>query len=204
MVTARKIRTGALIRLQAIFVLIVSTAAALAQQDIWSRVKPRFDAPQLSAATVSNQRLTAIHRLLRTNRKSIGWECGGDQLNDLLKSLTFATIPLSDTHEVLLVEAGAGCARGGQGSNGAMWLVSFDGNIPSLIATPKDGFNGWLFAIEPATSHGYHDLVLGWHMGAGEGTLNYLKFDGKSYKGVGGASDTADDDDNLKIVPIPK
>ncbi len=191
-------------RLQPIFVPIVLAGAAAAQQDIWSHVKPRFDTPNLATATVSDQRLTAIHRLLRTNRKSIGWECGGDQLNELLKSLTFTTIPLSDTREVLLVEAGAGCARGGQGSNGAMWLVSFEGDIPSLIATPRGGFSGWLFAIQPDTSHGYHDLVLGWHMGAGEGTLNYLKFDGKSYQGVGSASYTSDDDDNLKIVPIPK
>ena len=191
-------------RLQTIFVLIAVAGAAVAQQDIWSHVKPHFDAPQLSTATVSKERLAAIRRLLRENRRSIGWPCDGTELNELLDGLTFESIPLSPGHEVLLVQAGAGCARGGQGSNGAMWLVSIDGNTPSLIATPKGGFSGWLFAIEPETSHGYHDIVLGWHMGAAEGTLNYLRFDGKSYQGVGSAAYTVDDNDNLKIVPIPK
>ena len=191
-------------QVQAIFVLMVSAAAAVAQQDIWSHVKPQFDAPTLAAATVSTDRMTAIHRLLRENRRSIGWPCGEDELKQLLDGLTFQNIPLSPGHEVLLVQAGAGCARGGQGSNGAMWLVSFEGNTPSLIASPKGGFSGWLFAIEPTISHGYHDIVLGWHMGATEGTLNYLRFDGKSYQGVGSASYTVHDNDTLKIVPIPK
>lgn len=191
-------------RLRAILVLVFSAAAAVAQQDIWSHVNPHSDTPQLATANVSDSRLAAIHRLLREHRRSIGWECGGDQINELLKGLTFENIPLSAAHDVLLVEAGAGCARGGQGSNGAMWLVSFEGDTPLLIATPKDGFNGWLFAIQPSTSHGYRDIILGWHMGAAEGNLNYLKFDGKSYRGVGSASYTVDDNDNMKIVPIPR
>jgi len=191
-------------RLRAILVLVISAAAAVAQQDIWSHVKPQFDFPQLAAANMSDSRLAAVRRLLRRNRKSIGWECGGDELTELLKGLTFETIPLSPAHEVLLVEAGAGCARGGQGSNGAMWLVRFDGDTPALMATPKDGFSGWIFAIQPSTSHGYRDIILGWHMGATEGGLNYFKFDGKSYRGVGSASYTVDDSDQLKIVPNPR
>jgi hypothetical protein len=138
------------------------------------------------------------------SQKSIGCECGGNQLDAMLKELSFETIPLSPAHEVLLVQAGAGCARGGQGSNGAMWLVRFDGDTPLLMATPKDGFNGWLFSIQPSTSHGLRDIILGWHMGATEGNLNYLRFNGKSYQGIGSAAYTVDDDDRLKIVPNPK
>ncbi len=191
-------------RFAAIAVLAISASAALAQPDLWSHVRPQFDLPQLSAATVSDSRLVAIRGLLRENTKSIGWECSGDELDEMLKGLTFETIPLSDGRDVLLVQAGAGCARGGQGSNGAMWLVRFLGDTPLPMATPKDGFNGWLFSIQPSTSHGFRDIILGWHMGAREGGLNYLRFDGKSYQPIGSASYTVDDNDNLKIVPNPK
>jgi hypothetical protein len=191
-------------RFTAIAVLVISASGALAQADLWSHVRPQFDLPQLSAATLSDSRLVAIRRLMRENTKSIGWECSGDQLDEMLKGLTFENIPLSDGHDVLLVQAGAGCARGGQGSNGAMWLVRFEGDTPLLMATPKDGFNGWLFSIQPSTSHGFRDIVLGWHMGARVGGLNYLRFDGKSYQPIASASYTVDDDDNLNIVPNPK
>jgi hypothetical protein len=191
-------------RFAAVVVLAISASAALAQPDLWSHVKPHFDTPQLSAAAVSDSRRAAIHRLIREHRKTIGWECGGDQLDAMLKGLTFESILLSPEHEVLLVETGAGCARGGQGSNGAMWLVRFDGDAPVLMATPKDGFNGWIFSIQPSTSHGFRDIILGWSMGAAEGNLNYLRFDGKSYQCIGSATYTTDDGDHLKIVPIPK
>jgi hypothetical protein len=184
------------------FVLMVSSALAIAQADLWSHVNRKFDTPQLASASVSDARLTAIRNLLRENRKSIGWNCGGEQLEELLKGLTFETIPLSSSEDVLLVESGGGCARGGQGSNGAMWLVRFSHDTPQLIATPRDGFNGWIFAIQPFTSHGLRDIVLGWRMGADSGSLNYFKFDGRLYRGVGSATYNVDENDTLKIQPI--
>ena len=84
-----------------------------------------------------------------------------------------------------------------------MWLVRFSGETPQLVATPKDGFNGWIFAIQPSTSHGLRDIILGWSMGVDSGSLNYFKFDGKSYRAVGSATYTVDDNDKVKIVPIP-
>ena len=192
-------------RLPVLFTLVFSAVTAHAQQDIWSHVKPQFDLPTLASATLSDARQAAVRRLLRQNKTSIGWECEGDDaLNEMLKGLTYKNIPLSDAQPVLLVEADAGCARGGQGSNGAMWLVRFDADTPVLMATPKGGFDGWLFSIEPSSSHGYRDIILGWHMGASEGGLNYFRFDGKTYRGIGSASYTVGDDDHLKIVPNPK
>ncbi len=188
----------------AVALLMMLAGVARAQQDIWSHVDPHFNSPQLAAAKISNSRELAIRNLLRQNRTSIGWECGGDQLAEMLNRLKFETMPISAAQDVLLVEAGAGCARGGQGSNGAMWLVRFDGDAPALMATPKGGFNGWLFAIQPATSHGYRDIILGWSMGAGGGTLSYFRYDGKSYRAIGSAEYSVNDDDSLKFVPLSK
>jgi len=108
----------------------------------------------------------------------------------------FEEIPLAANHRVLLVQAGRGCARGGQGANGAMWLIRFDGEVPVLLASPEGDFNGWLYSIQPTLSHGYHDLVLGWHMGADNYNLTYFRFDGKSYVVVGRANEA-----NGEIVP---
>ena len=82
-----------------------------------------------------------------------------------------------------------------------MWLIRFDGETPALIATPKGGFSGWIYSIEPTTNKGYHDLILGWHMGADQGGLNYFRFNGKSYQGEGSATYTIDDNDHWHIVP---
>ena len=99
---------------------------------------------------------------------------------------------------MILAEAPAGCARGGQGSNGAMWVIRFEGATPALLATPDD-FSGWLFAVLPTLSHGYPDIVLGWHMSAAESGLNYMRFNGKIYRSIGGASLVSDDAGNPKI-----
>ena len=92
--------------------------------------------------------------------------------------------------------------RGGQGANGAMWVIRLDGVAPALLATPEQ-FSGWLFLVQPTQSHGYPDIVLGWHMSAREATLNYFRFDGRQYGRLGTASLLFDDDGNAKIVPAP-
>lgn len=184
--------------------LCICSSLALAQADLWKQVSTQQPDVQLGEAQISPVRLQAIHKFMRAHSSSIGWTCEGDDLNELLKGLTFHTIPLSDQAEVLLAEAGAGCARGGQGANGAMWLIRFQGETPVLIASPKDGFNGWIHSILPTTSHGLHDIVLGWSIGAGQGGLNYLRFDGNSYQGLSSATYTVDDNDHWHIVPNPK
>jgi hypothetical protein len=84
-----------------------------------------------------------------------------------------------------------------------MWVIRFDGNTPALLATPKE-FSGWLFSVGPSSSHGYPDIVLGWHMSAAEANLSYFRFDGKSYHSIGTATLQTDDQENQKIVPNPK
>ncbi len=101
------------------------------------------------------------------------------------------------------MEAG-GCARNGQGSNGAMWLVVWRDGQPQVIASPGADFNGWLYDIQPQSHHGFHDIVLGWHMGYAEIDLTYFTFDGTRYKAVSYATLQNDDAGGGKIVPHPK
>ncbi|WP_348261886.1 hypothetical protein P8935_19035 [Telmatobacter sp. DSM 110680] len=177
--------------------LMFAGMSAVAQSpEIWNQVNPQIDLPQLPSVTPSDTQLKAIAALLRRVDKKDIWECEGNDRDEMIKGLTFQAIPLAPEHKVLLAQAGEGCARGGQGSNGAMWLIRFKGGVPILMASPQRGFNGWLYAIQASASHGYRDIVLGWHMGADEAVLNYFRFDGKSYVAIGSATNTEG-----KIVP---
>ena len=129
-----------------------------------------------------------------------GWECGDDR-SDLIRGLKFEQIDLSADKPVTMVEAGAGCGRGGQGSNGAMWLIRFQGDEAVLLAGPAQSFNGWLYAVQAQQSHGYRDVVLGWHMSSREAGLSYFRFDGKLYRMIGTAKMTWDDNGNGTIAP---
>jgi len=184
-------------------VFAVCSIAARAQSDIWKRVNPEFDMPQLRSVTPSDMQLGAIARLLRQRDSGDSWGCEGSEFDDMIKGLKFEVLPLAPDHEVLLAQAGAGCARGGQGANGAMWLIRFEGATPVLMASPKDGFNGWLYSIQPSISHGFCDIVLGWHISAAETGLSYFRFNGKSYVAVGSATRTQDDDKG-KIISAAK
>jgi hypothetical protein len=189
-------------RLQLLFALIFSAATALAQAGLWSHVSPQAGPQRLQPATLSDAQLKSFGRLIREQKPGEIWECEAAGLDELINGLTFESIPLSDKQNLVLAEAPAGCARGGQWANGAMWIIRFDGDTPALLATPKE-FSGWLFSIQPTLSHGYPDIVLGWHMGAMESGLSYFRFDGKSYHRIGTASLQSDDEENEKIVPAP-
>ena len=119
------------------------------------------------------------------------------------ENLKFEELPVSETEKIVLVEAGNGCARGGQGSNGAMWVIRFQGDKFSFLATPEQQFNGWLYSIQETTSHGFRDLVLGWHMGAFETDLSYFRFDGACYQVIGAATRVTDENGAEKIIPQP-
>ena len=83
-------------RLALAVALLVCSSFACAQADLWKHVstQPNF---QLGDAQISPARLEAIHQFMRAHRSSIGWTCeGDDDLSELLKGLTFRTIPLSD------------------------------------------------------------------------------------------------------------
>lgn len=120
---------------------------------------------------------------------------------DWVEKVTFEELPISNTEKAVLVEAGMGCARGGQGANGAMWVIRFKDDKLSFLATPEHQFSGWLYSIQPTTSHSLRDLVLGWHVSGRESNLGYFRFDGTSYRLRGTAQLLADDDGQLKILP---
>lgn len=81
-----------------------------------------------------------------------------------------------------------------------MWLIRFSGTRPDLISPSE--FEGRLYAVQPAKSHGYHDIVLGWHNSAFETDLRYFRFDGTVYRPVSSALRIADFATGvLKITP---
>ena len=189
-------------RLRVLIALIFSATAALAQTSIWSQVSPQDGPQQLLPASLSDAQLKSLAHLLRHQKPGEIWECEAADLDGLIEDLTFKSIPLSGKLTLVLAEAPAGCARGGQGANGAMWVVRFDGDKPILLATPKE-FNGWLFSVQPL-GHGCPDIILGWHVSASEAGLSYFRFDGKSYHSIGAAKLETDDNENQKIVPNPQ
>lgn len=187
-------------RFTILFTVFLCGSFATAQSSLWNHVSTAYNPPKLFSASISDSQHEAIISLLRRQDSSGLWDCEGDELKEMLKGLKFETIPLSSGRTVLLVEAGVGCARGGQGSNGAMWLISLEGRLPVLVASPEENFGGWLYSIQPASNHGFHDIVLGWHMGAFKTGLAYFQFDGKSYRAISTAT-LLDDDGSSRIVP---
>ena len=173
------------------------------QSDIWQHVSAKPGSMQLSSITPSPEQLVIVRKALAARVGLDNWPCAEGDEPDWVEKVTFKELPVSTTEEVVLVEAGMGCARGGQGSNGAMWVFQFKGGKPTFLATPERKFNGWLYSIQPSTSHGFRDLVLGWHMSASESNLNYFRFDGKSYHLLGSAQLLVDEDGVAKIVPRP-
>ena len=190
-------------RFPLLMALVFSASTALVQADLWSHVSPQAGPQPLQPASLSDAQLKSFAHLLRQQKPEEIWECEAADMDDLIKGLRFYSIPITPQQNVVLAEAPAGCAHGGQGANGAMWVIRFDGNTPALLATPKE-FSGWLFCVGPSSSHGYPDIVLGWHMSAAEANLSYFRFDGKSYHSIGTAKLQTDDQENHKIVPNPK
>lgn len=153
-----------------------------AQVSLWDSVRTsdiHFQPLKESNPSDSQRRLIAGPLKARM-AASHGW-CAAFPSDDWLANLSYRIIPVTAGREVWLVEAGVGCARGGQGSNGAMWLIRFDAGKPVLLASPEGDFGGFLYSIQETTSHDYKDLVLGWHMSAREADLTYFRFDGQSY-----------------------
>lgn len=177
-----------------------------AQADVWQHVSTSPSATQLQRVPVSKAQFDAIRNALTAGGGS-GWQscdvADGAEA-DWTQALIFEELPVSTTENVMLVEVGPGCARGGQGANGAMWVVRLEGTKPVLLATPLHSFNGWLYSIQPTTSHGLRDLVLGWHVSSRETGLSYFRFNGTSYRWIGTATLQGDADGNAKITPSRK
>jgi hypothetical protein len=82
-----------------------------------------------------------------------------------------------------------------------MWVIRLHGRKLSFLATPQQQFNGWLYSIQPATSHGFRDLVVGWHVSAAETGLSYFRFDGTSYQRISTATQITVENSAVKIIP---
>jgi hypothetical protein len=191
-------------RLSIALTLAFCLQSGMAQSDLWQHVGTHSSAarqPHRFTPPPSQQK--SIVRLLKARVSLDGW-CDSADDDAWLNDLSYETIPVSPRARVLLVEAGRGCARGGQGSNGAMWLIRFDGTHPTLLASPQQRFNGWLYSVEPTTGNGYRDIVLGWHMSAFEADLSYFRFDGKSYRNISSATFRDDEDGTERIIPGPR
>jgi hypothetical protein len=182
------------------FLLFYSLPLFPAQTDLWQNIA-RSNPINLKISAPSRAQLVEVKKALLARVRLDNWPCAELSGAEWTENLQIEELPVSETDKILLVEAGPGCARGAQGANGAMWIIRFRGDKLSFLATPQQQFNGWLYSIQETTSHGFRDLVLGWHMSAGETDLNYFRFDGTSYKWLGAASQFKDADGTEKIIP---
>jgi hypothetical protein len=185
-------------RLPALLLVFVCSASAQTPPP-WKDVSTAPVSRNLDPATLSAAQRSSLASLLR--RHLGGWECGGEDFRQLIEGLSFDQLPLAPGANAVLVSSGSGCARGGQGANGALWVVRFYGVHPVLLASPDNQFSGWLYSVQPSSGHGYRDIILGWHMSAAEAGLTWFRFDGKAYQPIGSASLLSDDGENLRIVP---
>ena len=186
-----------------ILVLIGSLGTFPGQTDIWKKVGG-YSPGDLKIYAPSQVQLVGVKKALVARVRLDNWPCAEED-EDLqwTENLKFEELPVSAREKIVLVEAGTGCARGGQGSNGAMWIIRFQGDKSSFLATPEQQFNGWLYSIQQTTSHGFRDVVLGWHMGGGETGLSYFRFNGACYQRIGAATQLTDEDNVERIIPKP-
>jgi hypothetical protein len=183
-----------------ILVLMYSLASFPGQTELWQKVEG-YRPVHLKIYVAGPAELVRVKKAVAARVGLDNWPCAEEEDTDWTENLKFEELPVSVTERIVLVEAGTGCARGGQGSNGAMWIIRFQGDKFSFLATPQQQFNGWLYSIQQTTSHGFRDLVLGWHMSAGQNDLSYFRFDGKSYQRIGTATHLTDEDGAEKIIP---
>jgi hypothetical protein len=186
-----------------IVVLVYSLLSFPGQTDLWKKVGHYDPMQRLKIYAHSPAQLVRVKKALVARVRLDNWPCAVEDDTEWTENLKFEELPVSVTEKIVLVEAGTGCARGGQGSNGAMWIIRFQGEKFSFLATPQQQFSGWLYSIQRTTSHGFRDLVLGWHMGGGETGLSYFRFDGACYQRIGAATQLMDKDDVEKIIPKP-
>ncbi len=191
------------IKVAFVWAMMLSSAPLYAQEDPWANVKPADLRVVLEPVDLTESQKAAIADLFKRTGQLNVWGCTAeDDGQDLLSGLSAKQIPLSSDHNVLLLEAGPGCARGGQGSNGAMWLIRVDEGRMVFLATPEESFGGWLCSIQRASHFGYRDIIVGWHMSAFETDLTYFRFDGRIYRNIGAAEAVADEHGS-RIIPRP-
>src|ERR1700733_11755979 len=89
---------------------------------IWAGVDTERPDGMTPPATLSDSQQDGVRRVIHSHAKLDGLEeCDELEPNgEWSKKLQFESIPVTATRQVILAEAGVGCARGGQGANGAM------------------------------------------------------------------------------------
>jgi hypothetical protein len=189
------------IRLAILLTLLLTAPTLTAQASPWSRVSPSYNPPKTPRAHLTQAELAAIRNVLRSPAQRDIWECGDDPNPDWINGIMIDVISLAPGHKTFLIQAGPGCARGGQGSNGAMWIVELHGSSASVLASPKHDFGGWLFSVQPNPHNVYSDIVLGWHMSAFESDLTYFRFNGHSYNRIGSAILKGEGDGKGTLIP---
>jgi hypothetical protein len=135
--------------------LLATLLAGPAVAAPWSQLPAKLEAPQLPDAELSAAQLKSIAALLRAPGALGDWDCAPEEMDALVHGSRFQSVPLASPGTFVVAQAPAGCARGGQGSNGAMWLLRLDGDSPSLLATPGDGLDGCaaVLTTDPGTGH---------------------------------------------------
>src|SRR5260370_21885854 len=93
------------------------------QADIWKNVSTE-PAGRPKTVTPNPQQLVTIRKALKA-REELDVEGCGDEEPNWVEKVLFRELPISETENALLVEAGAGCARGGEGEKAAWWGVRF-------------------------------------------------------------------------------
>jgi hypothetical protein len=80
-----------------------------AETNLWKDVSPNYAPKLLAPPILIPAQRRSIIKLLKSD---LPWDCDvDDPRGEWLKGLTFEAIPLSQKQEVILVEAGTGCAR---------------------------------------------------------------------------------------------
>jgi hypothetical protein len=168
--------------------LFVLTATMLlaASDDVWEPVrKSAYVRVDVRDINLSKAQRMAILRLIHSTSPSTCSDA--DATAPWTGNVNFSSISLAPSARAVLVNAGQGCARGGQGANGAIWLIRWDGSKPVLLASPETGLYGFLYALGRSGSYGYRDVIIGGHLSATENTLACFRFDGKVYVKIASA-----------------
>lgn len=187
-------------RLSILLALLLAASTLHAQTTLWNHVPNVYNPPKTPRAQLTQAELAAIRNLLRSPAQRDVWGCDDDQHADSVNGVFFSNIALATGHRTILVE-GPRC--GGTGGGGPMWIVELHGSSATVLASPKQGFNGWLYTIQPNPHSVYSDIVLGWHMSAFESNITYFRFNGHSYNRIASAILKSDGGGNGTIVPNP-
>jgi len=181
-----------------VFLLVFLSVAGMAQQNRWANVTLDLLHADRPIAQLPLAKKHSIERKIVLVAQRDGWECTGkEQIDGLLQGLRYQWVPLKTDAKTVMITSGLGCARGGQGANGAMWLFDVSGKDPIYLGE----LNGWGPGTLKTSFAGYNDVVTGWHISGFEAGLTYYRFDGNSYRAIDGADAITDEDGNWKITP---